>query len=360
MSDNASSRQDVPRGTGRRTSGSSDLSWLPALELFGKTSARHQTCARHQACAWHQHCAPEMESELDRLDSFKRWPSAAQVFCEDMASAGFFYVGPEDRVQCFSCQGMLNCKILRGAAMQEHRKYNPHCHFAMGREVGNIPKPPQSVAESPETSLLSMAARPDMAQARMREHSFLGWTNQEVQPRKLARAGFYTGDNEVWCFYCNAGIRNWKRHHNPWKRHARHSPSCAFLNQQKGPDFICAVQEKYCRSPRSSKVYQQGGGSTTPCQGSGSYPAASSQSLATGPSLDDLVTSRTFVVEYFEQTKQKFQATLMEDLDSWDSFSSHLYLLSDRESLEFDLDNVSFEGDLFAVGARIDMSVTDV
>ncbi|XP_078506766.1 baculoviral IAP repeat-containing protein 2-like [Lissotriton helveticus] len=347
MNDNARSLQDAPCGAGSRIG---DLAGLllatdgclhSVLEDPGKTYEYKRDGVRYKYGA-----RKKMKRELDRLDSFERWPSAAQAFCADLASAGFFYVGPEDRVQCFSCQGMLNCRILRGAAMQEHRKYNPHCHFAMGRKVGNIPKP-QPVVENPEASMRRMAARPDMAEACMREHSFLGWPKDKVHPRKLARAGFYTarsssGDDEVWCFRCNIGISNWKRHHNPWKRHARHSPRCAFLNQEKGPDFIRAVQEQYRKSPRSS---QGRGSSTTTCQGSGSYPAASSQSLAPGPSLDDLVTSRTFVVEHFEQTtQQKFQATLTEDVNSWDSFSYHVYLPSYRESLEFDLDDKAYEG----------------
>ena len=53
----------------------------------------------------------------------------------------------------------------------------------------------------------------------------------------------YTGylDN-VKCFFCNGGLRNWEADDEPWTEHARWFPDCGFLKQMKGMTFIEKVR----------------------------------------------------------------------------------------------------------------------
>ncbi|XP_078509152.1 baculoviral IAP repeat-containing protein 7-like [Lissotriton helveticus] len=363
MSNSAYCRPDAPRGARRRSSTSIESGGFLAvrehLGLLGKTYENLQAGARHTDCT-----QEKMKRELNRLRSFERWPSASEAFRAELATAGLFYVGPKDRVQCFSCGGILKCRVFRASAMQEHRKCVPYCHFVMGREVGNIPKH-QSVGRSPNlmdglrrwspesSRLLNKAARPDMAREWKREYSFSGWPKDKVLPSELARAGFYyVGyDDLVRCFYCSTGISNWKGHHDPWKRHAQSFPRCAFLKQEMGPDFIRAVQEQYCEGPQSPKADQQSTGrSTTPrleFLGLGSSPAQppdcapSSQSLVAQSWLDDHLNSplmQAVIAGHIEQTAQQMLQSALMVVKPWGSFTS-LILPSDQEIMDFDMDN---------------------
>ncbi|XP_069099293.1 baculoviral IAP repeat-containing protein 7 isoform X2 [Pleurodeles waltl] len=365
MSHHNPCRPGAPLGARRR---SSNLTGLPVDGFLSVIKQLLYSDGTQQDGGGKRDCAREkMQRELNRLRSFERCPAAAQVSSADLASSGFFYVGPNDRVQCFSCGGVLKCRSFRGSAMQEHRKYFPFCHFAMGREVGNIPKHqpvdhslsrrrgPQSMgAEAPS---LNHPAKPDMACEWQRKSSFRSWPREaKVQPSQLSKAGFYyTGfDDRVRCFCCSVGIGEWERHNDPWKKHAQYSPRCEYLKQQKGPDFIRAVQEQYCEGPSSAAEEQRTGRSTAQRQGLDSAPippstcAAPSQSLF-APSLFTYVTSplmQAVITGDFEQaTQQMFQGSLMQHVRSWDPFSSLCPEISlGPDTFDLTIDSGSSEG----------------
>lgn len=52
------------------------------------------------------------------------------------------------------------------------------------------------------------------------------------------------GDH-VKCFYCGVHLSNWEPQDEPWEEHARHSPDCKWLLEQKGRRFIDDVRKKY-------------------------------------------------------------------------------------------------------------------
>lgn len=56
------------------------------------------------------------------------------------------------------------------------------------------------------------------------------------------------GDN-VKCFYCDGGLRNWEAGDDPWVEHARWFPKCPFVLSVKGQEYIKNVQA----------AFQQGG-----------------------------------------------------------------------------------------------------
>ena len=65
------------------------------------------------------------------------------------------------------------------------------------------------------------------------------WLNYSV-------TGF--SDN-VKCFYCNGGLRNWEKGDDPWHEHARWFPTCRFVLNVKGQDYVNAVRAENQDAP---------------------------------------------------------------------------------------------------------------
>ncbi|XP_013379257.1 baculoviral IAP repeat-containing protein 7-like [Lingula anatina] len=213
-----------------------------------------------------------MRNESDRLATFVNWPSGASVRPRDLARAGFFYVGTEDRVQCAFCEGVLRNWEPGDQPMQEHRRYLSTCPFVLGLEVGNIPLEvpstalPLAVSETQRqavggsktgsesitngATLGILTARPRherYAMENTRVQTFANWPPSRIpRPEELARAGFFYagfGDN-VKCFFCDGGLRNWEPQDDPWAEHARWFPRCGFVRQCKGDEFIRMIKEQ--------------------------------------------------------------------------------------------------------------------
>jgi len=63
----------------------------------------------------------------------------------------------------------------------------------------------------------------------------------------------------LWCFcllaesyetinhyhYCNRGLQNLARFDNPWFEHAKWFPTCEYLLQKKGPEFVVNVFNRF-------------------------------------------------------------------------------------------------------------------
>lgn len=204
---------------------------------------------------------PQMRRETDRLRTFQHWPSDAAVTSTDLAKAGFFFVGPGDKVQCFCCGGILRCWVHGDCPVAEHRRHFPSCSFITGRAVGNVPVQDGS-SDSVDGQLLSQLQRmtmddqgtagqavyPEMEEEDTRLTTFHNWpTEASVQPDVLARAGFfYTGHGDnVKCFFCDGGLRNWEPGDDPWQEHAKWFPRCEYLIQSRGQDYISNIQDAH-------------------------------------------------------------------------------------------------------------------
>uniref|UniRef100_A0A3B4A3B5 RING-type E3 ubiquitin transferase n=1 Tax=Periophthalmus magnuspinnatus TaxID=409849 RepID=A0A3B4A3B5_9GOBI len=197
----------------------------------------------------------------DRLQTFQTWPLDAPVRSTDLAKAGFFYLGPGDEVQCFCCGGILRCWVHGDSPVTEHKRHFPTCNFILGRTVGNIPLQDGS-SDSVDGQLLSQLQRmtmddqgtmgqavyPEMDEEDTRLTTFHNWpTEASVQPDVLARAGFfYTGHGDnVKCFFCDGGLRNWEPGDDPWQEHAKWFPRCEFLIQSRGQGYISNIQDAH-------------------------------------------------------------------------------------------------------------------
>ncbi|XP_013795608.2 baculoviral IAP repeat-containing protein 7 isoform X3 [Apteryx mantelli] len=214
-----------------------------------------------------------MRNEARRLRTFWQWPDSSPVSAQDLARAGFFFVGPGDEVQCFCCGGILKDWVPGDCPVVEHLKFFPSCKFICGEDVGSQQLFPleeildcvdgqflsllQSIG-SEETALPNQPEYPEMGTEEMRLSTFQSWPQYtEAHPEQLARAGFfYTGQGDmVRCFYCDGSVRNWEFGDDPWREHAKWYPRCEFLLRSRGREFVSGVQESYFStlvSPRDS------------------------------------------------------------------------------------------------------------
>ncbi|XP_067667421.1 uncharacterized protein [Haliotis asinina] len=74
---------------------------------------------------------PKYQTYISRLDSFVAWPIRyVPKTPEELASAGFFYIGSADRVTCFHCGITLRDWEAEHSPVAEHKRYAPKCQFA--------------------------------------------------------------------------------------------------------------------------------------------------------------------------------------------------------------------------------------
>ncbi|KAL1781661.1 baculoviral IAP repeat-containing protein 3 [Sigmodon hispidus] len=221
-------------------------------------------------------CHFAMNTETARLHTYQMWPLSFLSPAE-LAKAGFYYIGPGDRVVCFACGGKLSNWEPKDDAMSEHRRHFPNCPF--------LKDPSQSASRYP-VSNLSMQTH----EARVR--TFFNWPSSAlVHPQQLASAGFYyTGhSDDVKCFCCDGGLRCWEFGDDPWVEHAKWFPRCDYLVRIKGQDFIGQVQAGY-----PHLLEQLLSTSDTPEDESAESPVVH---LGPGESSEDVVMMNTPVVQ---------------------------------------------------------------
>lgn len=173
-----------------------------------------------------------MYTEEARLRTFTNWP-VTFLSPSDLAKAGFYYIGPGDKVACFACDGKLNNWEPNDNALAEHRRHFPDCSF---------------VSASAKPSLRSNVSNVCMQTTSSRLKTFINWPSRiPVTPKKLAESGFYyVGRNDdVKCFCCDGGLRCWESGDDPWVEHAKWFPRCEYLLHIKGQSFVQNIQERY-------------------------------------------------------------------------------------------------------------------
>lgn len=134
-------------------------------------------------------------SEQSRLETFHYWPVTATLEPGRLAQAGFFYIGPQDRVRCRFCGGVLKSWQPTDDPFIEHQRYFAQCPFINGEDVGNIP------IEGSQTSVVAgeqlhprmyHPSSPHYNTIAKRLETFHEWPSRTTQnPEKLAEAGFF-------------------------------------------------------------------------------------------------------------------------------------------------------------------------
>ncbi|XP_068844254.1 baculoviral IAP repeat-containing protein 2 isoform X2 [Capricornis sumatraensis] len=172
-----------------------------------------------------------MSTEEARFLTYQMWPLTF-LSPSELARAGFYYIGPGDRVACFACGGTLNNWEPKDDAMLEHQRNFPNCPFL------------ENSLETLRFSISNLSMQTHAARLR----TFMYWPSTvPVQPEQLASAGFYyVGRNDdVKCFCCDGGLRCWESGDDPWVEHAKWFPRCEFLIRMKGQEFVSEIQARY-------------------------------------------------------------------------------------------------------------------
>ncbi|XP_078288786.1 baculoviral IAP repeat-containing protein 2 [Panthera onca] len=172
-----------------------------------------------------------MSTEEARFLTYHMWPLTF-LSPSELARAGFYYIGPGDKVACFACGGTLSNWEPKDDALSEHRRHFPNCPFL------------ENSLETLRFSISNLSMQTHAARLR----TFVCWPSSvPVQPEQLASAGFYyVGRNDdVKCFCCDGGLRCWESGDDPWVEHAKWFPRCEFLIRMKGQDFVDEIQARY-------------------------------------------------------------------------------------------------------------------
>ncbi|XP_034970914.1 baculoviral IAP repeat-containing protein 2 isoform X3 [Zootoca vivipara] len=172
-----------------------------------------------------------MSTEEVRLHTFESWPLTF-LSPSSLAKAGFYYIGPVDRVACFACGGQLSNWEPKDNAMSEHRRHFPNCPFV------------EQMRDQTSFTVSNMSMQTYV----MRLSTFKSWPAAvPVQPPRLADAGFYyVGRNDdVKCFCCDGGLRCWESGDDPWVEHAKWFPRCEYLRHMKGQEFVHQIQVRF-------------------------------------------------------------------------------------------------------------------
>lgn len=239
--------------------------------------------------------SPELKSEAIRLSTFASWPIVFMSPVE-LAKAGFYYLGRGDSCRCAFCGSYVGDWVEGDEPMAEHLNLFPMCPLVRGLEVGNVEigasvqTTAQQSNDDPghdETGLRWMPAHrspnagpekglpnnfmskvgqvsgkeenigiikhtgplhPNYATLEARLRTFREWPPAlKQQPQELAEAGFYyIGlSDQVKCFYCDGGLRNWQPEDVPWMEHSRWFSKCVFVRLVKGDGFVaqCLIEK---------------------------------------------------------------------------------------------------------------------
>jgi len=81
----------------------------------------------------------------------------------------------------------------------------------------------------------------------------------QLHRNKCLTGLYYLGERDrVKCWYCNRGLQNWARFDNPWFEHAKWFPTCEYLVQKKGPEFVVNVFSRFPNLDRLAAINHAG------------------------------------------------------------------------------------------------------
>ncbi|XP_008184238.2 baculoviral IAP repeat-containing protein 7-B-like [Acyrthosiphon pisum] len=200
----------------------------------------------------------DLTSYKNRLKTFAGVWKLQFITPTQMAKAGLYYVGPQDRVRCTFCSSEYDYWQPGEDPSAEHKRQSPHCAFfndsSDGYDVcgiytsgpGELPKLQDYLESVGILQEMKPPEHKDLATLEARLQSFekcLIPLKQNIQT--LCEAGFYyqgTGTNDsMRCYYCDQGLIDWDDYDEPWTEHARWSNTCIHVLLNKGKNFIDEV-----------------------------------------------------------------------------------------------------------------------
>jgi len=232
--------------------------------------------------------------QLYRITTFQKFPSHVPTNPCNLANNGFYYTGYKDRVKCFDCaQTIENWEITDDPLSVTWHQTD--CQMISRHFTSNVPLTAMIAKQSNTTNYHSQAnnlqnssimpalqpssssrdttspidpphpsmreimfpcnnpVNPCMRNHQKRLDTFYerarNWPRHRLTatPADMANAGlYYLGTHDkVKCFYCNGGLQNWDTHDDPWFEHAKWFPQCEFLLQQRGPEYVERVKNRF-------------------------------------------------------------------------------------------------------------------
>lgn len=183
----------------------------------------------------------DLKNEQCRLATFRTWPLTF-ITPQALAKAGFYYFNESDQVKCAWCQGVVGQWEVGDNPFSEHQRLFPDCAKV---QLGPYIEAPSEGIKELGIQQIRTPKTPKYSSLDARLRTFLNWPRSEIQRSDiLAQAGFhYQGvDDQVRCFHCNGGLRDWLANDDPWYEHARWFPKCQFVQLVKGQQYIEGVQ----------------------------------------------------------------------------------------------------------------------
>lgn len=90
--------------------------------------------------------------------------------------------------------------------------------------------------------VVSKPRHPQYAIKAVRIQTFKDWSPLATQsPEDMAEAGFFhprENSGSVLCFYCGIEVKEWMEGDTAWGKHAKLSPNCVFVGNNKDREFI--------------------------------------------------------------------------------------------------------------------------
>lgn len=181
----------------------------------------------------------------NRLKTFENWPLRF-ISAENMAKAGFYYTGIHDRVSCYFCHEIFDVWTQDEDPYEEHVLRSPSCQFFERSwynfaKLSDIQRFVNAVSVTLNTYVSRFQKQFVSKESRLKsfEH-FKGNISQDLSV--LSECGLvYIGDgknDQMACFCCGNGLKNWEDDDDPWIEHSRFFPDCAYIRLYKGNDFV--------------------------------------------------------------------------------------------------------------------------
>jgi len=338
-------------------------------------------------------------TELYRITTFHKFPAHVPINPCNLANNGFFYTGYKDRVKCFDCAQSVDNWIVTDDPLSV-TWHQPNCQMINRQFTTNVPltaMTPMNFQQnhhdtppiSPTTSLAAINTTPPapstrnttdnesnslstlitmfpwfpcnnpttpcMRETQKRIDTFFerihNWPQERftATPTDMANAGlYYLGIRDrVKCFYCNGGLQNWDKYDDPWFEHAKWFPQCEFLLQQKGPEYVERVTNRFLHftrptlnNPVSLSATNDRYSSPTPKI---IDPAETHRNLLTRIDteikLSPLTVEATTMGFSLEEIRQAFYKQLTEYDRPFANFSTLIHVLLDQQSATSDPDD---------------------